>query len=406
VSAERPRVAFVVQRCGEDIAGGAESLCLQTAAHMRDAWDVEILTTCARDARTWSDAYPAGPTQIAGVPARRFSVPEPRDPPAFDRLSRGVARGGAGREREVAWMRAQGPYAPGLVAHLEEAGSAYDRVFFYSYLYATTFFGLPPVRERSVLVPLAHEEWMLGLALFDETFAAAAAFAFVSEEERALVERRFPHVRDATQRLCSIGIDPPEADGARFRAKYGLGAGEIFLSVGRVEEAKGTSELIDYFSILQAADPRPRTLVLVGPIGMTVPERPDIVALGRLDDADKWDALAAATVVCVSSAFESLSLVSLEAWSVGTPVLANGASAVLIGQCRRASGGLWYANAAEFVELGRTGMLGRAEALGNAGRSYVREHYTWDRVRAALDELLSAKPGAGPARPEGERESS
>jgi glycosyltransferase involved in cell wall biosynthesis len=389
MSARRPRVAFVVQRCGQDLAGGAESLAWQTARHLGASWDVEILTTCARDTRTWKDEYAPGPTTIGGVPARRFSVPQPRDVPAFDRLSRRVARDGGTRAEQAAWMRAQGPFAPGLFAHLEGAGAAYDRVIFYSYLYATTFYGLPLVAGRAVLAPLAHEEWMLSLGIFDELFAAAPAFAFLSAEERSLVERRFPGMRAKPHRICGVGIDPlPDLQPDRFRAARGL-AGELLVCVGRVEPAKGTPELLAHFTALQAVDPQPRTLVLVGPVGMRLPVRRDVVALGHVSESEKWDALAAATMVCVPSAFESLSLAALEAWAAGTPILASGASAVLIGQCRRANGGLWYASESEFVELARSRLLGRADDLGASGRRYVREHYTWARVRAALEALIA-----------------
>jgi glycosyltransferase involved in cell wall biosynthesis len=170
--------------------------------------------------------------------------------------------------------------------------------------------------------------------------------------------------------------------------------GELLLCVGRVEEAKGTGELLQYFGALQEADPRERTLVLAGPLGMRVPARGDVVALGAVPEQEKWDALAAATFVCVPSPYESLSLAALEAWAAGTPVLASGASAVLIGQCRRANAGLWYANEAEFVELARTRLFGRGAELGANGRRYVREHYTWARVRAALTGLIESLPAA------------
>jgi glycosyltransferase involved in cell wall biosynthesis len=384
---KRPRIGFVVQRCGDDIAGGAERLCLETARHMGSAWDAEILTTCARDARTWADAYAPGPDTIAGVPARRFSVPIPRDPAAFDRLSRGIGRPATTLAEQEAWMHAQGPVAPGLVAHLTRECEAYDAVLFYSYLYATTYFGLPPVADRAVLVPLAHDEWTLDLPLFGNVFEAPRALAFLSEEERALVARRFPDTVERGQ-VVGVGIEAPPVDPARFRRAHGL-EGELLVCVGRVEEAKGTPELIDYFCALQSRQPERRTLVLVGPVAMDVPRRDDIVALGQLPEQDKWDALAAAAFACIPSAFESLSLAALEAWAVGTAVLANGASAVLIGHCRRANAGLWYATCQEFVELAQSRLYGRATELGRNGAAYVGRNYTWDATRRRLRSLLA-----------------
>ena len=66
--------------------------------------------------------------------------------------------------------------------------------------------------------------------------------------------------------------------------------------------------------------------------------------------AERLQALEAATVVVCPSPYESLSLLALEALSVGTPVLANARSAVLVEHCVRSNGGLYYANRDEFVE--------------------------------------------------------
>ncbi|MBD5653806.1 MAG: glycosyltransferase [Candidatus Eremiobacteraeota bacterium] len=190
-----------------------------------------------------------------------------------------------------------------------------------------------------------------------------------------------------------MGIEAPLADAARFRAAYHL-QGELLVCVGRVEEAKGTLELIDYFCELQRVRPERRTLVLVGPIALALPRRDDVVALGLVPDRDKWDALAAATFACVPAAYESLSLAALEAWAVGTAVLANGASAVLVGHCRRAKAGLWYATGAEFGELAESRLFGRAPELGRNGAAYVARDYTWDDVRRRLQALLRSIVGA------------
>jgi glycosyltransferase involved in cell wall biosynthesis len=93
------------------------------------------------------------------------------------------------------------------------------------------------------------------------------------------------------------------------------------------------------------------------------------------------------------SRYESLSIVALEAWSLGTPILANGLSSVLVGQCRRSGGGLWYANSGEFARLLSSDLLGKARQLGAQGKRYVEEHYRWSDVvaqhRAWLDDLLA-----------------
>ena len=124
--------------------------------------------------------------------------------------------------------------------------------------------------------------------------------------------------------------------------------------------------------------------MLLGKPVMPVPDHPDIMALGFVSEATKWDALAACDAVVMSSPYESLSMVLLEAWSVGKPVIVNGRCEVLAGQCRRSNGGVWYENFKEFsrgldcLQEGRN--LG---VLGRQGWRFVRENYSWPVIEQA-----------------------
>ena len=94
--------------------------------------------------------------------------------------------------------------------------------------------------------------------------------------------------------------------------------------------------------------------MLIGKALLPIPDHPRIHHLGFLDDQDKFDALAAADLLVMPSYYESLSMVALEAWAVGKPVLANGKCEVLRGQCIRSKAGLYYETQAEFIETLRT----------------------------------------------------
>ncbi len=52
------KVAFVVQRYGLEISGGAELHCRWVAEHMNKHWEVEVLTTKALDYITWKNHFP------------------------------------------------------------------------------------------------------------------------------------------------------------------------------------------------------------------------------------------------------------------------------------------------------------------------------------------------------------
>ena len=75
---------------------------------------------------------------------------------------------------------------------------------------------------------------------------------------------------------------------------------------------------------------------------LPVPADPRVRHLGFLSDEDKFDAMAAADVLVMPSYYESLSMVALEAWALGKPVLANAKCDVLKGQALRSNAALFY----------------------------------------------------------------
>ncbi len=118
---------------------------------------------------------------------------------------------------------------------------------------------------------------------------------------------------------------------------------------GRIDAGKGCEELIEYFSsyVQEGGD---ATLALMGVKLMPLPEEPFIRFAGRLSDSERLHALEAATVVVVPSPYESLSLLALESFAVGTPILANARSEVLVDHCHKSNAGLYYADRDEFME--------------------------------------------------------
>ena len=177
--------------------------------------------------------------------------------------------------------------------------------------------------------------------------------------------------------------------GAVFRRRHRL-YGPVALYGGRIDPGKGCEELIQYFSeyVKEGGD---ATLVLMGVKLMSLPEEPFINFAGLLSDRERLQALEAATVVVCPSPYESLSLLALEAMSVGTPVLVNARSAVLVEHCVRSNAGLYYADRDEFVECLKllVGDERLRAALGRNGRDYVRRQYRWDVVLGKYERLFA-----------------
>ncbi len=416
------KIAFVVQRYGTEILGGSEYHCRLIAERLATRHAVEVVTTCARDYITWKNEYPEGADRVRGVTVRRFAVSETRDLAGFNKLSERIFNDAHTPDQEQEWLRRQGPWSPALLEYLKRHHEQYDALIFFTYLYCPTVLGLKIAPERSILVPTAHDEPAIHLDLYKEMFALPAAIAYNTEVERRFLETHFS-IRTIAEETIGCGVDlphgrqdGPRADGpgpideldladarddaeplpehisgrgAMFRRRHRL-HGDFALYGGRIDPGKGCEELIEYFSsyVQEGGD---ASLVLMGVKLMQLPEERWIRFAGLLSERERLQALEAATVVIVPSPYESLSLLALEAFAVGTPVLANARSEVLVDHCVRSNAGLFYADRDEFVEALRLLLSDAAlrDTMGRNGRDYVRKHYRWDVIMAKYERLLA-----------------
>jgi glycosyltransferase involved in cell wall biosynthesis len=417
------KIGFVIQRYGTEVLGGAEQHCRMVAERLATLHDVEVLTTCARDYITWQNEYPEGSDRIRGVTVRRFATAQTRDMAAFNLYSEWIYNNAHSRADEMEWLKQQGPWCPALVEHLRRQQQQFDVLVFFTYLYAPTVLGLEICPSRSVLVPTAHDEPAIRLEIFKEVFSRPAAMIYNTDSEQRFVKTMFPD-RPLLEEIAGVGVDIPQhnpyprmpappddepaapadegdesptagfpshltARGAVFRRRHRL-HGPMLLYGGRIEPGKGCEELIEYFNHY-VSDGGDATLALMGVKLMSLPEDPHVRFAGLLSDGERVQALEAATVVACPSPYESLSLLALEALSVGTPILANARSEVLIEHCVRSNGGLYYANQDEFVGCLKllTGDANLRAAMGRNGRDYVRRNYRWDVVLGKYERVFA-----------------
>lgn len=388
---DRPSVLVVVQRYG-DVSGGAEAHARELVAHLRPHVDLQVATTTAADYWTWKNAYTAGIDQVDGVPVHRFPVESGRARD-FRRYERRAFAKVHPLAAEDAFVRAQGPVAPELLEHLRRNAGDFDAVLFFTYIYYPTVYGLPLVPERAVLVPTAHDEPALGLSVYKRLFHAPRAFAFNSQEERRLVHRTFGNERISAE-IVGVGIDvPARRDAARFRARFGV-EGPYLLYLGRIVESKGCGTLFDHFLRWQGTrGATPASLVLAGrgEPEMPIPSDPRIRHVGGLSETQKFDALAGAAALVMPSLLESLSIVTLEAWAAGRPVIVDARSPVLSSMAARAGAGLAFRSWMEFAEIAEllTADPALGERLGGVGQRFVERTYTWPVVVEKYRDLFA-----------------
>ncbi len=381
---------MVVQRYGVDVVGGAERLCRGVAEGLAELHDVQVLTSCAISYRTWANHYPAGREMLNGVRLHRFRTERERQMPHFNNLSDKLFSGPSTPADEIAWIDAQGPFAPTLFDYLHAGNGDADVLLFFTYLYYPTVHGIHVAPERSVLVPTAHDEAPFYLDTYEAVFRLPAGLVFNTEAEAELVRRRFPDARQPS-RVIGVGVedlDLLEAAGAAVEPSPGAAT---LLYAGRIEEGKGVGELIAYVRRYRCDTGQSPTLWLMGEVAMELPEESWIKALGFVSHEEKRRRLAEATVLVAPSALESFGIVLLEANAAGTPVLANAASGAYVEHCQRGGGGLWYQNFGEFREaldlLLRDTAL--ASSLARHGGQYARDRYSWKAIAAKYERFLT-----------------
>lgn len=396
------RVGIVVQRYGPDVHGGAESAARWLAENLAAQTKVEthVLTTCANDYTTWENVYPPGHSLLNGVHVHRFTVDTSRNWKRAQETTGRFLLEAHTVEEEMDWIRGEGPFCTDLLRYVVRHAEGYDAFIFFTYLYATTFFTLPLVSQKAILVPAAHDEPFLYLDAYRALLQLPRHIVYLTEAEKQLVQR-VSNNQHIPSTVTAIGMSPPsDADARRFRDQFGL-TGEFLLYGGRIDEAKNVPQLLDYFrrySLKRQARERgkqganPLKLVLMGRPHIPLPDDPHIVPIGFVSDEEKFDALKAASLVVLPSYFESLSIMILESWLVETPVLVNGRSVVLRQQARYSNGGLYYTSYKEF-ETALDILLASPylrQTLGRQGRNFVLERYHGPNILAQYRTLIQA----------------
>jgi glycosyltransferase involved in cell wall biosynthesis len=393
----KKRYAFVLPRFGAGIVGGAETLAGSLATKLAHRGDhVEVFTTCAKDNRTWENVFPAGVSIEGGVIVRRFPV-DTRDlekwVPLQIRISEGLR---LSVEEQLSWMR-ESVNSEELYDHIYRHGLTFDAIFFAPYLFGTTFWGALIHPSRSVLIPCLHDEYFAYLEIMSVLFREVRGALFNALPERELAVRLYGAARGGE---VGMGFEPHPTD--EVLEPYLDWCAPYILYVGRKETGKNVQLLIDYFISFKDRHPKlsDLRLVVLGGGSFTDLHRPhalerdDIIDLDHVSERDKQRLIQHSLCVCQPSVNESFSIVLMEAWLLSVPVLVHAGCDVTRHHAIQSGGGLYFGSQSDFDgvvhELVRN--AGLAAQLGVAGRQYVKEQYSWERVLSRFDSVLHALP--------------
>lgn len=372
------KIAIIVQRYGLEINGGAEYHARLIAEKICKYFEIEVFTSTALDYITWEHHYNEGREIINHIPVNRFRVERTRDTKRFGEIQHYIFTEEHKIDDEIEWLKEEGPYYPALLEELARREEEFAYFIFFSYRYYHSFFGVKRFRDKAILVPTAEHDEVVYLRIFKHFFKLPAAFVYNSHEEKEIINKVSGNFQVPGD-IVGVGSEiPDEFDPESFRKKFNI-RGEYCLYIGRLDENKGVPQLLDFFTRLLSEKNIDLTLVLMGKTLIDIPEHPNIRYLGFMDDKDKFDGLKGAAFLINPSQFESLSMVILEAWAIGKPVVVNGRTEVLQGQCRRSNAGLWYTFYEEFKEimLLLSGNSRLRSIMGKNGSDFFNKNYSW-----------------------------
>jgi glycosyltransferase involved in cell wall biosynthesis len=391
-------IAFVAPRFGPGVVGGSEALSREIALGLADrGFEIEVITTCAVDHYTWDNELEPGTTEEEGVTVHRFET-VPSRTRVGHRTHINIYYGRPTTvDDQVGWLSF--PFrVPGLFSHLLREGDRYGAIVFSPYLFWTTTVCMPLVAERAIVIPCLHDEVYARVEAIRPVLRDPARVWFLSEPEHDLAHRLGPVTEHHT--VTGAGVDIPSAyDPAGFRQRHGLRR-PFVLYAGRREVDKGWNWLLEAYEEALEIDDAGFDLVTVGVGEPDVPRalQRRVHDLGFLAAEERDNAFAAAAAYLQPSLMESFSRAVMESWLAGTLILVREGSEVVAWHCARSGGGETFADgpalAAQLRRLADHPAL--VAAMGERGRRYVLETYTWpvvlDRMEADLKTLLDERP--------------
>lgn len=406
----KEKIAFVVTGYGRNASGGTEKHCQMLAERLLTEYDVEVLTTCVNDYTKGENELPVGVEWQNGVLVRRFEA-APIRPELYSKYVRDAKWSRRlrkhlyqlrllrflayihpvwlyMRKKEERIMQSYVFYSPQLISYVKVHEDDYKAIIPINISYPLAYYVSLSVPKKTILIPTMHYEGSAFRSIYTEVFTKVAYIGFNTIAEQKLAERIFSKKRMAPHGVISVGIDESvDADWDKTKRKFNLPE-EYLLFVGRVDPGKLDYVVRYYLSYRSKHRSSNLKLVLVGGQFSEPVQHQDIIYTGFVDEDEKYAIIQHAKILVNPSKFESLSLILLEGMSRGKAMLVNGKCAVLKEHCQNSKGAaLYYLSKNDFIS--KLHRIENSEELriqmGEKGRRYVVEHYSW---RAIIERLL------------------
>lgn len=389
------KIGFVIPWYGEKIPGGAENAFRDiTTKLFEDGVELEIVTTCVEKfGSDWSVNFhkPGLTKNSIGIPVRRFEA-DKRDTAAFDAVNLKICQGQAITRAEEEVFMQEMVNSRAMYAYLKEHEADYELFVGIPYMFGPVYQVAKMFPKKTLLIPCFHDEGYAYMEIFKECYSQIGGMFFNAQPEAELAKRLYG-LEGVIQCTAGLGMDVDiSGDAAAFRKKFQI-EDPFILYAGRKDKLKNIDTLIAFFCEYKRRNPGSLKLVLIGGGVVELPKgfEEEILDLGFVDIQDKYDAYAAAELLCQPSHNESFSYVIMESWLMGRPVLVHGDCAVTKNFAVSAKGGLYFKTYGEFEGCVNYIRMNQEKAaqMGRNGGDFVRNNFGWSTVLGKYHQVFA-----------------
>jgi glycosyltransferase involved in cell wall biosynthesis len=361
---------------------------------MRDlGHEVEVWSTSTDSLEPRNDNL-AKETVVDGIPVRRF----PTNLGAqrlFKWAHRKVQRWPRSSVISRLWVHAS-PYGLGMREALEAERDKHDVIYLFHYHSGAAHRLVDVAPLKTIVHPWIHNEAILRSRAVAKLLATPTLVTLNSAEEAVVAIRA--RVGFSTVRTAVIGNPVHElaAEGDISPAVRDAASQPFILFIGRLIAEKNLAKLVDWHVAANDREDTKIELLAVGkgPLLEKLGPRKGVIQLAAVSEGEKAYLLRRCLALVNPSKLESFSLVVMEAWRAGRPVIVHEACDTTAGHVLRCSGGFAVGDAegyARALDALLADPIGAAR-MGGAGMRYVAENFSEAAIARNLSSILDRFP--------------
>jgi glycosyltransferase involved in cell wall biosynthesis len=369
-------------------AGGAELLARGMAGELnKRGLPTSVFTTCSLSPYDswWEDYYQPGVYDVAGIETRRFATTKNRA--RYEAVIGKLRRATKLTATDEQDFFDYGINSTDLVKALVNYVDGNYEIIALPYFHGLTNSVINEYPGKISLVPCFHDEPQFYWGTTERILRHAKFVFFNAAEEKQMTIREYGQRvgrRIVESVVTGVGVELPKSTEEAMVISEPLPE-NYFVYAGRKEVGKNVPLLCQWFTSYVEKFHRPTKLVFIGGGDKAlIPASDQFIDLGFVSEAMKQRVIRDSLGIINLSENESFSIVIMEGWLLGVPIVVSAHCAVTRDHVRRCNGGLFVATGDEFG-LALEYLEEHEEArnlLAANGQQYVTREFSFDAVLA------------------------